>query len=1292
MADAQNLKIQQQINEAIRLRGSLLTQQTRLLREQVDIATELKETLSTTTIGEEQIERFQQVRNALREVGEESKTQQDLVREVSEELAEGASKADEGVTGWITRAKKATKQTSLWAGAIGGFVDGISFSFTTITKGLTSILSLATSVASGILQIGKAIVSIPFKIFNALVEEANKGGGGNELRKAYEEVRKEFGNFKEDVAQNVIKSARSMRGELSKTGLSVYRTAGRMYERLRLVAELAKEMGPDFHIFGREIRDNAEAFIGFQKGLGLTGESMKALSAHTVVTGRTFTETMIDLTKFSTAFGKKFGISSKLISRDIGEMQQDMKVFGNLGIKTMTQLSVYSRRLGISFKELQGIVDKFDNFEDAAENAAKLSQAFGLNVDVMKMMNEQDPGKRIDMMRQSFFASGKQIEKMTRQERSYLAATTGVEESALNQVFALKNQAITYKDLEKTGAATERQQITQAQSMKKLSGAIERLVRSGQRMGGFWDRFLMGVRRGVRWSKDFRGTMRNIRRSLWVAERAGRRVGRVFTKAFPGMKEIIKGFREFFHPSKFRKMARGVIDTFKQFFNDLSDPRKAGKALENMFKNFKDTFGRMINSEKSALGKIVSGFKKAFKAVGQIVLSAGKMIMETLTKAFKAITRAIRDPNVSFVGAFKDAFKKTESFVGPILTSLMDAVVESWGDVAPVLWEATKDMFSAAFDKVGEVIGEWWSNFSIMDFITENPKISMAIAAFMFGPAFVKAGIAMAGQAIAKVLISGKLASKLAGKGGAIARTAGKAGALLGAFMVGWQIGSWLDETFDISSRVANWFGDVTGQTQQIRDHTNKMIAEQQQGFAHLTSAQSKLVENQKLKNILVSEEKNATAQLRQVLEGNVLLSIKDREIALEALRLKEQTRKAEISRQIVERKGYELGRGGHLKNKKDQEELNRLIQNRLKFENINIPRTQAALNKVRASEKSHFSDLAKQKQAAGGPKAAGTVSVGLEDLDDLKQIEKIDPRKLKKLAKTFETKIRPAMLKMKTTMQNVIADFEKVDVGRFEVIADSVRRAAAVPAALVSMVKAGKKLNIDRLFDTTDKVVLATTSIGGMVTSAFAEIGAIGTKTDAVGTLLENAAAFPRSLGEFVKAGKAVRGANIGKTMESIIDATGTIFGALNKAFAAGDVGLSDDAMKSFNQVATQAGDIASGMEEIGAIGPAVRKLGKDLRQFRGKRMPVVGAIAKMVETVKTLDKDLSGIHSVNLKPKLENLGKHLGLGGNDTFTINNKNFKIEVNMQVIMEVDEVAEVLLETGKFSKSPNNTKG
>ena len=64
--------------------------------------------------------------------------------------------------------------------------------------------------------------------------------------------------------------------------------------------------------------------------------------------------------------------------------------------------------------------------------------------------------------------------------------------------------------------------------------------------------------------------MRNIRKSLRVVFQAGKQIGKMFMKLFPGMQQFMKGLKNLFSPKKFKGLMGDVKKIFKSFFLDLN--------------------------------------------------------------------------------------------------------------------------------------------------------------------------------------------------------------------------------------------------------------------------------------------------------------------------------------------------------------------------------------------------------------------------------------------------------------------------------------------------------------------------------------------------------------------------------------------------------------------------------------------------------------------------------------------------------------------------------------------------
>ena len=1080
MADTvDNPQIQKQLNDLLDQRKKTIKETNSLLQEQASIANEIRQALGDNGIKEESINRVNKLKRSIDEASNSSIGFGEQSRSMASMLTDSLEETDEGFEGLISSYRGMGKQAGVWGSATAGFFTGVSSGIDFLKRGLMGVVSMAATVVTGIFSISKSILSIPFKLFNAFVAEANRGGGGVELWQAYEDVRKQFGDFGDDMAQNVIKGARSMRGELDKTGLSVWRTAGYLYEKLNLIRELATEMGPTFNTFGEEISLNAEAFVAYEKGLGQSHESMKALAELTMSSGNTFEETLRTMTNFSTSLGSQFGISQKVIARDVGEMAKDLKHFGSVGVRQMSQLSVYARQLGTDFKSLLGVVDKFDNFEDAADSAARLAQAFGMNLDVMKMIGEQDPGARVDMIRKSFFRAGKSIDKLTRQERNYLATATNIEDQALNSVFAFENQAKSYDEVNAAGQTAEQQQITQTEAMQKLSASIERLVRSGQRTGGFFDRFVMGLKRGMRWTSEFWGIMRNIRLSLWAAEGAGRRVGHAFVKMFPGIRKFLSGVRDFFSPKKFRKMADGVVRVFRNFFTEIGDPKTSQQALGNLLNNFKKVFGIMINDEASAMGKIISGLKTAFKAIGQVVLSGAKIAIDYMGKFVKSLTDVFEN-GLSFGEALKQNFDEGVVGAGNIMSDIWTEVASQLGVVTSRLGTALYKLFLTAFDKVSGAVKKWWSNVDwtmLLSVGTTRPGLAMA--ALLFGPAFLRGAASALGGLIINGAVKKSLGALSRGLAGGILR------ALAGAMKFVGVLGGIEIAVFAIIAASTSLFNTYVG-WKRLNSHVKEFKQNAEDSAAAMDEDFARRASDSKNKQLMNAIEMKDYEALKKMMKDKANLSSKERQLALEATAAAVIEEKTNIEIWLEKRKRLKSGFISGLTWDVGKEQEKKGMEARLKdLESYEKTLLNTAKNIGKEEKNVGSGSLGKVKP----------MKMGISDLEIVDQVKKIDPKKLEQTKDLFAKTIKPIIIGpggIKETMMEITEAFANVDVGSFEKIADMTLNIASIPRALAIVQQEGAKISKDEFLSQTMSLIDSAKSGFDYVNKAFGE-GGIG-------------------------------------------------------------------------------------------------------------------------------------------------------------------------------------------------------
>lgn len=756
MMATNNLELQAELNELLEKGDKLLSRNTKHYQDQATVLANLVRAhqLMNNSLDPDKVESLAQALENVSTTAEKYTNSTENIKRFGkaiDEASKSSSLFKEATTYALHevehKLKKLNAPFKKVEEGLQGLKDGFSFVGNS-AKIFGSGIITATKVLG---HLALSILTFPFKILSNLIN--NVGGGNNELAQMLEEIRKQFGYLRKTAGGAIIEMAKSMKGELANTGLSVYRIVGRLVDRLKEVFEYAKALGPVFDTAMHKI-GNVEALIAYNKGLGLTQEAQKAIATRAVASGQQVNEVNRGIANYALQLSEQFGVTMKEVSRSVGDMMADFEHFGHLGAKELTQTAVYARKLGIEVKALSAVFEKSFNLEDAATQAAQLSQAFGLNIDAMEQLKEQDPGKKLDNLRKAFFNAGRSIENMTAQERRLLSQQTGLDANSLDLAFSLKNQSLSYDQIQKKGDQAKKSQLSQAEAMQKLSGAIERLVRSGGTMsGGFFDRFFAGFNVGFKRTKEFRRLMYDLRRDLYSTFRTGVQVGREFVHVFPGVHDVLVGIDQFFKPQKFKAMLLKIREAFREFFHGLTDNPK--EALPVLFKRLKTGFFEYFQTNAQGGRQLLSGAQKFFMAFATIANSMLKIALRNITNGMKYIidllTGVKRLPSVS------DEASGAAGFFGKIFSNLSDGL--------------------------GSVLKDFWTKFTQLTGIVWETKIYPWLAAHMktgfealFGSVAIPIGFAaskLIGLSIAKGILS-SVSEHLGGKLGKVITGASK--------------------------------------------------------------------------------------------------------------------------------------------------------------------------------------------------------------------------------------------------------------------------------------------------------------------------------------------------------------------------------------------------------------------------------------------------------------------------------------------------------------------------------------
>lgn len=684
------LDLQNQITQVLQSRLGILKAQEKALTNQVQLAVDMCKALKC----EELEDISDRLENMRKEMEKAAQSATDMGTQIEDAAEEGVKSTEQLSSGF----NKIAEEVDAGNGAIAGFAVGLLRGLGSAFQTITNLATATTGLVGTFFNLGTALLSVPFKLYENLLGMGNTGGGGpSPIRLELENIRKEFGSLSKAMGATAKTSLQQFRKEaanLAGTGIPLRRIFGSGPEGIAKAMaenlELIKALGPAAANFTKELENNVGVLTAYRKGLGLTTEQQAKFMKLAYAAGNDPMKAMDKFASQAINMGDAFNLSSKDIAKDMADMQADFGNFGGLGTKVMSQISVYTRKLGIEVKSLTGLIDGFDNFEDAAVGAAKLSQAFGMNVDAMKMMQEQDPAARLSMMQKAFKETGRSIESMTRQEKKLLAQQSGLDDEAAALAFSQKGLSMSYDQVQKAGAKSEKKQLTQAEAMSKLADAMERVFDSGGggKFKSFFEAFTSGFESGIMRSKEFREVTKAIGASMNVVFKVGREVGKMFMALFPGIRETATALGQLFSPKRYRDLMGKVKNLFFDFFKDLKTDPKAG--VEKFIDRFK---------------KIFTDFFKDGGKLSETVLAGGKTILMAFWDIFKAVLPIAIKGLIDLMNLVTGFLKqKSGPMIDPAIFEMLRALVNTMIDLISVMWEKLwppmKEMLITIFEKV----------------------------------------------------------------------------------------------------------------------------------------------------------------------------------------------------------------------------------------------------------------------------------------------------------------------------------------------------------------------------------------------------------------------------------------------------------------------------------------------------------------------------------------------------------------------------------------------------------------
>ena len=590
--------------------------------------------------------------------------------------------------------------------------------------------SLVKGAASGLLGIfGQGIKTVT-GFFTGLMDAAANyyNNAAPAMFQANQDIVKSFGNLDESqgkFVKGLVKDLGPAQAALKGSSSSLFAVIGNGADILKEVTALAQDFGDDLVYLQDQIKGAVSELVIMKKGMGLTGEAMKNLGSIAKSSGGSLQDSLTEGMVASAHLSKQFGVDVKIIGKGLNELASDMKNFGHLSTKEMAAVATYSAKLGIEIKDLQGIMDKFDSFESAAEAAGKLNEAFGMNIDTMKMMNAENPAERMDMLRQSLQETGKSFDELSRHEKNLMAQTMGMDLKSLQNAMSVDVDEMGFDDF---GDAAEEaaEKMTPEQAMQDVAKSIEKLAHTMNKLSsGPLSNFINGFMQVIDRSPEMRALMKKISSFLKVFFKMGQQVGKLFLGFVRTNDGLLKQIHNIFDLERIGKFKDAVEAAFGKFFDLLATDPKA--AIEGLWDDIvgaitnwsKDTATGAAGIKDTLYGMLETGIKLLHGLIPKL--------MEKMAEGIVYLTESLKD----FLEKDKTAIGNVTDGVGGALEAAMADIGDVWGDK---LWPAISDLMGYLWEKASPFIY----------------KVLMVGFAFIFGKALLMAAISLAAGAIVK--------------------------------------------------------------------------------------------------------------------------------------------------------------------------------------------------------------------------------------------------------------------------------------------------------------------------------------------------------------------------------------------------------------------------------------------------------------------------------------------------------------------------------------------------------------
>ncbi len=284
-----------------------------------------------------------------------------------------------------------------------------------------------------------------------------------------------------------------------------------------------------------------------------------------------------EMMKVSIKAANAAGIPVNMLSEDLAKSSTYMARFGKEGQKTLVTGAAYARKYDIALEQLKASVEGLDMFDEAAKTASRLNTVFGTTINSMDLMMEDDPAKRLEMIRQQFLAQGTTYDRLIPTQQRLLSETLKLTEEQTAALLSQANAGESYADFQKKAAKVEKNELSAKKMMEKQLQATAQTMYA---FGMAFDRITVAIANAIK--------------PLLVVFGLAKDSGKTFTGFGQVMESVTKTVEEFFNSLAGNKK-------WESFMKELAkDLIRAAKGLKEFVMDGRaaDLVGRMAGAMK----------------------------------------------------------------------------------------------------------------------------------------------------------------------------------------------------------------------------------------------------------------------------------------------------------------------------------------------------------------------------------------------------------------------------------------------------------------------------------------------------------------------------------------------------------------------------------------------------------------------------------------------------------------------------------------------------------------------